>query len=214
MSQALQVRLLRVLQSKTFEPVGGATRSVDVRIIAATNQDLEKAVKQQQFREDLYYRLNVIPIHILPLRERKEDISPLIHHFVTAFNKSQKGRNKITGMTDEALKIMIHYNWPGNVRELENILERIIVLKGEGLINSKDLPEKLFQGGSNAAVGDVYIPEEGISFEEVVNNFEKSILTRVLQKTKWNRNRAAKLLNLKRTTLIEKLKRKKITKPI
>ena len=211
MNFALQAKLLRVLQSKTFEPVGGTTKNVDARIIAATNQDLEAGVRRKEFREDLFYRLNVIPIHLPALRERKEDIPLLVLHFVAKFNKAKnKGELKIEGVSPETLNTLMEYNWPGNIRELENIMERLMVLKEGGTITPQDLPLKLFQNKKASLFQNVFIPENGIDFKETVDNFENTILASVLKRTQGNRNRAAKLLKLKRTTLIEKLKRKNI----
>ncbi|MBI2608350.1 MAG: sigma-54-dependent Fis family transcriptional regulator [Deltaproteobacteria bacterium] len=210
---ALQVKLLRVLQTKSFDPVGGKTRQVDVRIIAATNRDLEQAVNKNEFREDLFYRLNVIPIHIAPLRERKEDIPLLIDHFVKNFNKRNPNK-KVSGISGEALRIMLDYDWPGNVRQLENIIERILILKEKGGILPKDLPLKMYQDQNGKKHFDVSIPEDGLDFNNMIDEFEENILRQALHQTKWNQNKAAKLLKLKRTTLIEKLKRKKISKPL
>ena len=211
MNYALQAKLLRVLQNKSFEPVGGTTKTVDVRIIAATNQDLEGAVRRKEFREDLFYRLNVIPVHIPALRERREDIPLLVSHFVTQFNKSKvKEKPKVTGVGPEALNILMEYSWPGNIRELENMMERLMVLKEGGTITPQDLPLKLFQNKKANLFQNIFIPENGIDFKETVDNFENTILASVLKRTQGNRNHAAKLLKLKRTTLIEKLKRKNI----
>ena len=211
MNYALQAKLLRVLQSKSFEPVGGTTRKVDVRIITATNQDLEGSVRRKEFREDLFYRLNVIPVHLPALRERKEDIPLLVSYFVTKFNKEKnKTESKIAGVSPEVLSILMEYNWPGNIRELENIMERLMVLKEGGMITPQDLPLKLFQNKKTSFFQNIFIPENGIDFKEVIENFENTILTSVLKRTQGNRNHAAKLLKLKRTTLIEKLKRKNL----
>ena len=145
MDISLQVKLLRVLQEKVYEPVGSAkTVEADARIIAATNINLEKAVKDGKFREDLFYRLNVIPIHIPPLRERQADIPILLNHFINDFNQT-RGR-KISGFSDDAMELLFHYNWPGNIRELENLVERLTIIKGNGEIQVADLPVK-YRGG-------------------------------------------------------------------
>jgi transcriptional regulator with GAF, ATPase, and Fis domain len=209
MSPILQSKLLRVLQERQFERIGGIkTIKTDIRVIAATHQDLKLAVEQKRFREDLYYRLNVIPIHVPPLREKKSDIPLLVHHFLDHFNKSKK--KKIKGMTNETLERLLQYDWPGNARELENTIERLVILLDNDVITPQDLPEK-FQ---NLSPGDfskgVEIPEEGISLDIAVNEFEKKLILQALIKTGWVKNKAARLLNLNRTTLIEKIKRQNL----
>ncbi len=208
MSMNLQVKLLRVLQERTFEPVGSPkTKEVDVRVIAATNVDLEKAVAQGRFREDLYYRLNVIPVHIPALRERKDDVAVLFHHFMTRFNQ-EKNRN-IDGISPEALELLVNYRWPGNVRELENLVERLSILKGSGIISVEDLPAKYAEQQvvrtSNVSAN---IPTNGLDFNAAVDAYENQLIMQALEKTGWNRNQAAKLLRLNRTTLVEKIKKK------
>ena len=160
MSPALQVKLLRVLQEREFERVGGTrTIKIDVRIIAATNKDLETMVDNQQFREDLFYRLNVIPIMLPPLRERQSDIPLLTTYFIERFNAEKK--RHLEGVAPDALDRLYHYHWPGNVRELENIIERISILKGEGMITLHDLPEKLSRKFANGMVPNIDVPDEG-----------------------------------------------------
>lgn len=216
MSPHLQVKLLRVLQERKFEPVGSTkTFSTDVRIIAATNVNLENAVKEGRFREDLYYRLNVIPIHIPPLRERKNDIPLLFHYFMDIFNEGKK--EKLTGVTPEAMNLLLDYSWPGNIRELENLVERLAILKGNGLIDVQDLPDK-YRGtttslthGAGASPFLSTSPEltpDGLDFNSAVDAFENALILRALEKTGWNRNQAALLLRLNRTTLVEKIKKK------
>jgi DNA-binding NtrC family response regulator len=202
----LQVKLLRVLQEREFERVGG-TRSihVDVRIIAATNQDLEEAVIEKKFRKDLFYRLNVIPINVPALREHKEDIPLLIDHFLSKFN-SRKGR-AIQGLNPEALRILMAYSWPGNIRELENLMERMITLRHEGAISTEDIPEKYLRTETSPASSLFQFPDEGINFTKVVTEFEVHLLNQALVKSKGVKNRAAQLLQLNRTTLVERLKR-------
>ncbi len=210
----LQVKVLRVLQEQRFEPVGSSkTHQVDVRIIAATNQDLERAVKEKRFREDLYYRLNVIPVHIPPLRERKSDFPLLVKHFVDKFATSSGHR--ISGMTEEAMEALRHYHWPGNVRELENLIERAVVLKAEGKIDLNDLPEKVVGAGAvpraaTAVPGGIEIPNGGVSFKGAVSDFENLLILKALEKTGGNKNKAASLLKLNRTTLVEKIKKKQL----
>jgi DNA-binding NtrC family response regulator len=206
MSPALQVKILRVLQEREFERVGGTrTIKVDVRIIAATNKNLEESVAKNQFREDLFYRLNVIPIHIPPLRERRSDLPLLMAHFIERFNAEKK--RHLEGITPEALGILQRYSWPGNVRELENLIERIAILKGSGVITPHDLPEKLTQSFINGPVPDVDIPNSGLDFDDAVQAFEKQLLTKALERTRGVKSKAAELLHMNRTTLVEKVKK-------
>lgn len=210
MSMKLQVKILRVLQERKFEPVGSTkSHEVDVRIITATNQDLEKAVKEGRFREDLFYRLNVIPVRIPPLRERRSDIPLLIHHFLDRANR--EGERAIEGISDEAMNVLVNYNWPGNVRELENLIERLTVLKSGGRIEISDLPPHLASDNSGIFEGGaVYIPEEGISFKDAVSGYEMQLIRRAMKSTGGNKNKAANLLRLNRTTLVEKIKKLKM----
>lgn len=209
MSGRLQVKLLRVLQEQKFEPLGvSETREVNVRIIAATHQDLETSVKEKKFREDLYYRLNVIPIVIPPLRKRMGDIPLLINHFLEKFNREKKKKVKV--FSKEAFDILCSYRWPGNVRELENLMERLVILKGEGELNIQDFPPKYFSPHAQSHSCD--LPADGIDFNDFLGNIESDLIAQALQRTGGNRNRAARLLKLKRTTLVEKLKRKRISK--
>lgn len=210
---ALQVKLLRVLQERSFEPVGSTKSiSVNVRIIAATNKNLEVAVEQSKFREDLFYRLNVIPIVIPALRDRKSDIPLLFAHFIEQFNK-QKNR-KLLGVTSEANDCLMCYPWPGNIRELENLVERIAILKGQGIVELNDLPVKYRTTTANKVMEkNLDIPDEGVDFNTAVDNFENSLILRALEKTGWNRNQAAMILRLNRTTLVEKIKKKGLRPP-
>jgi len=212
MSPTLQVKLLRVLQERRFEPVGGAkTIETDVRVIAATNVDLEQAVEDGRFREDLYYRLNVIPIRIPALRERPSDIPLLLHHFMENFNRT-RGR-QLKGTAPEALQMLINYSWPGNIRELENLVARLSILKGSGLIEVSDLPEKYRRAPLESDPTRVDIPDQGVDFNTAVDNYENALIIRALEKTGWNRNQAASLLKLNRTTLVEKIKKKGLRPP-
>jgi len=212
MSPNLQSKLLRVLQERQFERIGGVkTVKIDIRIIAATHQDLRVAVEQGRFRQDLYYRLNVIPIRVPPLRERKSDIPLLVHHFLNHFNKSKK--RKIQGIHNEALNRLIGYYWPGNVRELENIIERIVILTNNDSITVQDLPEKIQSLSLDEQTPLFEIPEEGISLDNALNEFEKRLILQALNKTGWIKNKAAQLLSLNRTTLIEKIKRQNLQRP-
>jgi DNA-binding NtrC family response regulator len=207
MSPALQVKLLRVLQEQVFERVGG-TKSVrvDVRILAATNRDLEEAIAKSEFREDLYYRLSVIPLTLPPLRERQDDIPLLLQHFMDQFNRLRN--RKLRGFAPPALHMLVNYHWPGNVRELENLVDRLVVLKGQDVVAPEDLPEKMRAAlPSIASVAAMDLPEQGFCLDVAVREFERDLLTRALQKASGVKNRAAQILGIKRTTLIEKLKR-------
>ena len=209
MSPALQVKLLRVLQEQEFEQVGGTrTIKVDVWVVAATNQDLHKTVMEAKFREDLYYRLNVIRIAIPPLRERKSDISLLVEHFIRKFNR-EKGR-KLGPFTDSAMERLESYHWPGNVREMENLIERLVILKGEGEVTVENLDDLFYQSELPEASQSVVLPKDGIDFKTAVTNFENDLILQALNRSNWNKNRAADLLQLNRTTLVEKIKRKKL----
>lgn len=213
MSPRLQVKILRVLQERKFEPVGSnKTMEVDVRIITATNKNLEKAVKENHFREDLYYRLNVIPVRLPPLRERMEDVPLLISHFLKKY--AQENNREIPLIHPEAMSALSHYNWPGNVRELENMMERLVILKHEGDIVLQDLPERIRGDYQDDVVTNVQIPETGLSFKEVVDDFENQLILKALQKTGWNKNKAARLLQLNRTTLVEKIKKRQLEKEL
>lgn len=212
MNPNLQSKLLRVLQERQIERIGGIKAiPVDLRIISATHQDLKKAVQKKKFREDLYYRLNVIPIHIPPLRERRSDIPLLVHHFIEHFSKTKK--KKVTGITDEAMRHLMEYDWPGNVRELENMIERLVILSNHEKIDLSDLPERVFPTLSKEGGIPLSIPEEGLSLETAVNEFEKQLILQALNKSGWVKNKAAQLLNVNRTTLIEKIKRQNLQRP-
>lgn len=304
MGPNLQVKLLRVLQTRRFEPVGSTKSKVaDVRIIAATNRDLEEEVKMGRFREDLFYRLNVIPVHVPDLKERKEDIQLLVEFFIKKFNGEKTRR--VTGVTRAALRALVAYDWPGNIRELENLMERMVILKSSGMIDVLDFPEKYRRvslseieyedlmnssrlsstGAPNTApsqsmsansyqheeeLGEgllmkdngifikghiqqsspsqpeghsierksevsemrdieggmaieqaiqlmadkLIFPQEGLDFNSIVDQFENILILQALERTGWNRNRAAGLLRLNRTTLVEKLKKKQLMPPM
>jgi transcriptional regulator with PAS, ATPase and Fis domain len=214
----LQAKLLRVIQTRQFEAVGSnKTIEVDVRIIAATNRDLEAAVQKREFREDLYYRLNVIPLKIPALRERKTDIPALIQHFITQFNGA-------TGHTVEMpqgqiLDALMAYDWPGNVRELENLIERLVILKGQGSVDLGDLPHRIFQKfaeGRPAGTGAMsewefprmVLPTSGLDLKVIVEAFENHLVDQALARTGNNKNRASELLQMNRTTLVEKLRKR------
>jgi DNA-binding NtrC family response regulator len=206
MGPDLQVKLLKVLEERSFEPVGSnRTVHVDVRIIAATHRDLEAAVADGRFREDLYYRLYVIPIRLPALRERAGDVPLLANHFLQQYNA--KLEFDIRGYSAEALAIMQAYNWPGNVRELSNLVERLVVLTGEGEIGVDDLPAKLRDQPHLPTPPPAEIGDTGVNLQAAVTAFEKKLICQSLEKTNWVKTRAADLLNIKRTTLVEKIKR-------
>ena len=213
MNPSLQVKLLRVLQERKFEPVGSTkTISADVRVIAATNVDLDEAVLEGKFREDLYYRLNVIPIKIPALRERRSDIPLLFHYFMEEFNHSRS--RKLQGITPDAMSLLMNYGWPGNIRELENLVERLAILKGNGIVDVNDLPEKYRRElPVSLDTSRLEIPDQGMDFNSAVDAYENALIMRALEKTGWNRNQAALLLKLNRTTLVEKIKKKGLRPP-
>jgi two-component system response regulator PilR (NtrC family) len=209
MSPALQAKLLRVLQSREFERVGDSqTIKVDVRVVAATNADLKKMVAAGEFREDLFYRLNVIPVHMPALRERRADIPLLAQHFLERFaRESQPPRGRVT-LAQEAQQALMAFDWPGNVRQLENVIERAFALSpGRSQIVATDLPPELQKASASIDPSEHALPDEGLDLEEAVARFEHSIISRALDRTNGNKSQAADLLKLKRTTLIEKLKR-------
>jgi len=209
MSPKLQVKVLRVIQERRFQPVGSnEVVEVDVRIIAATNRDLSKMVQEGRFREDLYYRLHVIPIEVPPLRERETDIALFLQHFLEKY--SQENGVSVPHLASEAQQRLLEYSWPGNVRELENMMERLVVLSKNSEISLEDLPANLVNSNGASAGRLVAIPDEGISFKDVVGRFEKDLLVCALKKTNWNKNQAANLLRLNRTTLIEKIKKQRL----
>jgi len=195
----LQAKLLRVLQEREIERIGGTrTIKVDVRIIAATNVNLKQAVKDRAFREDLYYRLNVVPLAVPPLRERREDIPALVTHFIAKYNR-EFGK-AVRGTSPGVLPVLLEYDWPGNVRELENIIERSVALVRGPVIRLADLPLDLAL--PDAGPGS---PEPGLSLKEARERFERQFILRVLDRVDWNQSHAARLLGLHRNTLTAKL---------
>jgi DNA-binding NtrC family response regulator len=210
MSPALQVKLLRVLQEQKFDRVGGTkTVHVDVRIIAATNKNLTVAINKGKFREDLYYRLNVIPIKVPSLKQRKSDIPLLLDFFMKRFQKGRKKR--ITGFTPDALEAMNNYDWPGNVRELENVIKRLSILCENEVAGFEDLPEHIQENSRLIHPVEEDIFEEGLTLDEAVKDYEKKLILDALEKSNWVKTKAAKLLNIKRTTLVEKIKKRNLT---
>ncbi|MFZ7113277.1 MAG: sigma-54-dependent transcriptional regulator [Desulfatiglandales bacterium] len=209
MSPHLQVKLLRVLQEQEFERVGGTkTIKCDIRILAATNKDLEKLIDEGSFREDLYYRLKVIPVEIPPLRQRPSDIPLLVHHFLEAMSTVKKKR--IKSVDRDVLNALSRYDWPGNVRELENIIERMVILSEGDQLTMDDLPEKISKRQSALTESHAFIPDEGFSLSHAMVEYERRLILNALEKSDWVKNRAAKLLNMNRTTLVEKIKKQGI----
>jgi nitrogen regulation protein NR(I) len=224
---SLQVKILRVLQEREFERVGGMkTIKADVRILAATNKDLENATKEGKFREDLLYRLNVIPLHLPPLRSRQEDLPLLTAFFVHDFCRKRKREPFM--FSPEAMECLLKYRWPGNVRELENLIERLTILASGSVINSSDLPEKLqqmtlaemdhaagpvagarrsTQPATPAGRSTIELGESGIDLNEMVSALERDMIMKALEKAGGVRSKAAQLLGLNRTTLLEKIKK-------
>jgi len=200
MALATQAKLLRALENRTYRRVGGvATMKMDVSIVAATNRDLKKAVDEGLFREDLYFRLNVVPVHLPALRERSEDIPPLVDHFVNHFNKAF-GRD-VRGVKAEAMAMLQNYSWPGNVRELRNVMERMIILGQSDVLEPGDFPPEIRFGGGRTA-GRVrgcpfILPEEGVDLEQV----ERGLLMQALDRTGGNQSAAARLLSISRYAL-------------
>ncbi len=208
MSPALQVKVLRVIQEKQFERIGGVkTINADVRILTATNQNLEEAVAEKRFREDLFYRINVIPIHLPALRERGIDVPILVNHFLAKY--SHLKRKEVKKVTPEAMNVLQRYSWPGNVRELQNLIEMLVVMKENGTIGLDDLPGKIRNISREQEVQEckTLFSDQGLRFNETVENFERDLLLEALKRSGGVKNKAAKLLNLNRTTLVEKLKR-------
>ncbi|MGE0449728.1 MAG: sigma-54-dependent transcriptional regulator [Vicinamibacterales bacterium] len=206
MSSALQMRLLRVLQEREFERIGDThTVKVDVRVIAATNSDLGRMVAEGSFREDLYYRLNVIPVQLPALRERKEDVPLLVQHFLEKLRTDAK---PVVAVAQEAMRVLMAYSWPGNVRQLENAIERAVAFGGSrGQIEPGDLPPEVASAEEKSDSPSVSLPEDGLDLDSLIAGIERDLIQRSLERTGGNKGQAAKLLNLKRTTLVEKIKR-------
>lgn len=236
MKPVLQAKLLRVLQEREFEPVGGLKPiPVDVRVIAATHCNLEQMVEEGRFREDLYYRLSVIPVTIPPLRDRKEDLPLLINHFIKNIGKHRK--KPLQGFDKQAMQALFSCNWRGNVRELENLIQHMTVLYGGAQVRLTDLPEKYQSVSENHALqspcgkqsleqipgpeqlslfssaaptDDEAWSDDGVDFKALVNGYETQLILQALQITDGNKKEAARILNLKRTTLLEKIKKKNL----
>jgi len=219
---SLQVKILRVLQEKEFERVGGTvTKKVDVRVVAATNRDLETDVEKGLFREDLFYRLNVIPMHLPPLRDRGDDIMMLAEYFMEGFCTG-KDRGTLT-LSEEAREMLLRYTWPGNVRELENFMERMSILCDGNQVMPEDLPEKIWRNLGKKLKKPVLVVQAGFVWPKIqdlkdrgedlkvfMDEIEDRLLKEALETAKGVKNQAAEILGIKRTTLIEKLKKKGI----
>ncbi len=205
----LQVKLLRVLQEKVFYPVGSSKpRAADFRVIAATNANLSEAVDKGSFRQDLYFRLDVVRIHVPPLRARRMDVRCLAEHFLDKY----RGPNNsdVSGFSHQALELLSAYDWPGNIRELENVVQSILVLKERGVIDAADVEPKIGRGDGSHGLFELTpfaLPDDGLPLRETLERVELRIIRAYLSKVGGNKSRAASLLGLKRTTLVEKLKR-------
>ncbi|HET6675696.1 MAG TPA: sigma-54 dependent transcriptional regulator [Nitrospiraceae bacterium] len=193
---AIQVKLLRVIQEREFRRVGGTQDvKVDVRIVAATNRDLEKAVAEGAFREDLYYRLDVIPIKLPPLRMRSGDIPLLVNHFLEKF--SRESGKPMPDLTQEAMRVLLAHEWRGNVRELENVIERVVAFSQGGTVSQADVGGWLHKSPSPQQNGlPTELPEEGLDLEGLINSIEKALLLKALERSQWVKKRAARLLRL------------------
>ena len=210
MSLPLQAKLLRALQEREIERVGESRPiKFDARVVAATNCDLRKMVKEGTFREDLFYRLNVIPVWLPPLRDRREDIPLLAQHFV---QKACRANNlPVKSLTQDVIRCLMGYAWPGNIRQLENAIEHAVAMSGQQReIQKTTLPDEVTEPASSLLLPTVSIPDEGINFMSVVSQLERELIVRCLEKTGGNKRQAARLLHLSRTTLIDKLHRLKV----
>ena len=206
-----QAKLLRVLQDREFMRLGGVEIiKVDVRIVAATNIDLRRAVEEGRFREDLFYRLNVIAVQLPPLRQRKEDVPALVNHFVEKY--ALENDKPVAGVSPEALQALMDYDWPGNVRELENVIERGVVLTTSSRIGRDLIPDHV-RTAPSFHVPHLAVPPEGISLRDVIANFERRLIESTLESTGGVQKEAARLLGLKPTTLNEMIKRHNIVLP-
>jgi two-component system response regulator PilR (NtrC family) len=208
MSPGLQMRLLRALQEREFERVGdNQTIKVDVRVIAATNSDLARMVSEGTFREDLYYRLHVIPVRLPPLRERRDDIPLLVAHFLDKFSPGAGLQ-----MSQQAMRALMAFSWPGNVRQLENVIDRAVTMgAGRRQLDETVLPSEMQAVAAPAATPAVDFSDDGIDLPSYLGSIERDLISRALDRTGGNRNKAAELLKIKRTTLVEKLKRLRLS---
>jgi two-component system response regulator AtoC len=212
MTLGMQAKLLRVLEGQPFRRVGGVKNiSIDVRVIVASNRNLEEAVRESKFRQDLYFRLAIIPMHLQPLREHKEDIQPLLDHFILHYN--QKFRKSIQSLTKEAEELLMHYDWPGNIRELKNAIERVMILADGNRISGKHLPIRISEGGKmpvpvgeGSNNGAIHFPPGGMS----LYNVERDLIRQALDQARGNKTTAARLLGITRDTLRYKVKKYKL----
>ena len=209
MSASLQAKLLRALQEREIERLGDNQQiRVDVRVIAATNSNLEEMVGSGSFRKDLYYRLNVIPIHLPPLSDRREDIPLLAQSFLRKMSQRENTPRSEVTFSQEAMRKLMAYSWPGNIRELENVIERALALTpGQNQIDSQDLPSELQTNESSTSAAEVTLPENGLDLRQYVHEIERKLIDSALDRTAGNKRKAAELLNINRTTLVEKAKR-------
>jgi DNA-binding NtrC family response regulator len=209
MPRALQAKLLRVLQERVVYPVGASEGvPVDVRVIGATHRDLEAMVREGTFREDLFYRLDVIPIDIPPLRERRQDIPAMAEHFRSEVN-AREGR-QVSGFSLEVMQRLCSYDWPGNVRELENLVERLVVVAPGRMVVVGDLPPHFRTSVLDLEAGVLELPAAGVDLRTLLAQLEEKLIGQALERTGGNKNRAAELLGMNRTTLVEKLRRKHV----
>ena len=206
MPLSLQVKLLRVLQEEEITPLGGVgSKKIDVRVIAATSKDLHKEIEAGRFREDLFYRINVMTIHLPPLRERRGDITLLAGHFIEIFNK--KLQKDIEGLSSEATPILMEYPWPGNIRELENVIERAVLLAKGRWVSPEDLPSQITTHiTSDHAFPPGQLPEDGLSIRKASKWVEKDLIKKALERTGGNHTQAAKILEISRPKLLAKIK--------
>lgn len=203
-----QAKLLRAVQEREVVPVGDTkAKKVDVRLLAATHRDLEAMVEQGTFREDLLYRIQVVPIELPAVRNRAGDIPQLVDAFVQRVN--EKRNRHVDGVTEEAMSMLVAFDWPGNVRQLENVVERMVLLRGDGVIDVEDLPPRMQKPRAQKAQ-PAELPEDGIDLRDAVEQFENKLILQALERTGWNKNRAAAVLRMNRTTLVEKLKKKNL----
>lgn len=202
----LQVKLLRVLQESEVLPIGSTrTKKLDFRVVAATNRNLMNEVNAGNFREDLFYRVCVLPVHLPPLRQRPHDVPVIAHHLMQVFNRLNS--THVLGIQPSAMMAMVNYSWPGNVRELENLMNRLAILKRVGILELGDLPEQFHGATPPPPQIGLYVPSEGMDMAETMEQLEASLVRQALEKADGNKAQAARLLGLNRTTLVEKVKR-------
>ena len=219
MPLSLQVKLLRLLQQREYSPVGDSrTLKADIRVVAATNRDLAVEVKAGRFREDLYYRLNVVPLHLPALRERNDDVPALLRYFFRTLT-ADLGRPDLEGFSEASMRCLQAYAWPGNIRELSNVVERVVLLAAGPIVETRDLPESIRAAQGELPISspdasesglDTSLPDVGIDLRAAIDAYESAMVRQALERSGGNKKRAAELLGLNRTTLVEMLKRKRI----